>query len=94
LKTLALCAIIRIAVALNRCHKNAVKAVHLIRDSGKCALVRNISHKLLYQYCYYVFRDNSDDGGSLYIKLGILSMCVCMCLGRDPIVGVSNPGAS
>ena len=42
MRTQALCAIICVAVALNRCHNNAVKAVHLIQDGEKCVLVRDI----------------------------------------------------
>lgn len=38
-KTRALCAIIRIAVALNRCHCNSVKTVHVIQEVDKCVLV-------------------------------------------------------
>ncbi|KAI5061109.1 hypothetical protein GOP47_0023614 [Adiantum capillus-veneris] len=38
-KTRVLCAIIRVAVALNRCHTSAVKAVHVIHKSDECVLV-------------------------------------------------------
>ncbi|KAH7426390.1 hypothetical protein KP509_10G000300 [Ceratopteris richardii] len=38
-RTRALCAIARIAVALNRCHKSAVKAVFVIQESDTCVLV-------------------------------------------------------
>lgn len=38
-KTRILCSIVRIAVALNRCHTGAIKTVHLIRESDACVLV-------------------------------------------------------
>ncbi|MCO5559655.1 hypothetical protein L7F22_013256 [Adiantum nelumboides] len=39
LKTRVLCAIIRVAVALDRCHTSAVKVVHVIRKSDECVLM-------------------------------------------------------
>lgn len=39
MKTRVLCAIVRIAIALNRCHSNVVKAVHMIQENDACVLV-------------------------------------------------------